>query len=69
MVWITRKRVCSNCGGTELTRYHRSFWMRLFPRSQYLRCRQCRSTILLLPGDESAGDAALPDDRGTGDGG
>jgi hypothetical protein len=46
--WITRKRVCPTCGGTELTRYHRRFWMRFFKGSQMLRCRQCRSTILLL---------------------
>lgn len=50
MAWITRKRVCHVCGGTELTRYHRSFWMRLFRGSQLLRCRQCRSTILLTRG-------------------
>jgi hypothetical protein len=36
------------CGCAELTRYHRSLWMRLFKGSQLLRCRQCRSTILLL---------------------
>ena len=33
-------------------RYHRSFWMRFFSGSQYLRCRHCRSTILLLRGYE-----------------
>ena len=48
MAWITRKKVCRTCGGTDLTRYHRHFWMRLFRGSQLLRCRQCRSTILLL---------------------
>ena len=49
MARITRKRVCNTCGGSELTRYHRRLWMRLFRDSQFLRCRQCRSTILLLP--------------------
>ncbi len=48
MSWITRKRICRSCGSTELTRYHRAYWMRLFKGSQLLRCRQCRSTILLL---------------------
>jgi len=48
MAWITRNRVCRTCGGSELTRYHRSVWMRLFKGSQLLRCRQCRSTILWL---------------------
>lgn len=48
MAWITRKRECNVCGCTEMTRYHRSFWMRVFRGSQLLRCRQCRSTILLL---------------------
>ena len=57
MPWITRKRVCKNCGSTELTRYHRSFWMKLFRGSQFLRCRQCRSTILLLRGER---DEQLP---------
>ena len=48
MAWITRKRVCRSCGSTDMTRYHRAYWMRLFKGSQLLRCRQCRSTILLL---------------------
>ena len=48
MAWITRKRVCQVCGCEDLTRYHRSFWMRIFRGSQLLRCRQCRATILLL---------------------
>ena len=48
MAWITRKRVCRTCGNTDMTRYHRTYWMRLFRGSQLLRCRQCRSTILLL---------------------
>lgn len=48
MAWITRKRVCKSCGSEELTRYHRKAWMRFFKGSQFLRCRQCRSTILLL---------------------
>lgn len=48
MAWITRKRVCHNCGSADLTRYHRKGWMRLFRGSQLLRCRQCRSSILLL---------------------
>lgn len=55
MAWITRKKVCRTCGGTELTRYHRRFWMRWFKGSQLLRCRQCRSTILLLR-DNAGGD-------------
>lgn len=57
MAWITRKRVCRSCGGAELTRYHRSGWMRLFRGSQLLRCRQCRSTILLLRESEPVEDA------------
>ena len=48
MAWITRKRVCHSCGSTDMTRYHRSLWMRLFRGSRLLRCRQCRSTILWL---------------------
>ena len=48
MAWLTRTRACRTCGGTELTRYHRKRWMRLFKGSKLLRCRQCRSTILLL---------------------
>lgn len=61
MGWITYKRVCRTCGSADLTRYHRSFWMRLFKGSQLLRCRQCRSTILLLrrpgeTGETSAGE-------------
>lgn len=55
MAWITHKRICRTCGSTDLTRYHRSFWMRLFKGSQLLRCRQCRSTILLLRDDGGAG--------------
>jgi hypothetical protein len=62
MVWITRHRVCRSCGCTELTRYHRSFWMRLFSGSQFLRCRQCRATILLLRGKEGADDNELSDE-------
>lgn len=62
MVWLTRKRVCRACGGTELTRYHRRPWMRLFRRSQFLRCRQCRSTILLLRRKDGADDPNLADE-------
>jgi hypothetical protein len=62
MAWITRKKRCHYCGGSELTRYHRSFWMRLFRGSQLLRCRQCRSSILLLRdtggGDDSSAEEA-----------
>jgi hypothetical protein len=54
VTWITRNRVCRTCGSTDLTRYHRKGWMRLFRGSQLLRCRQCRSTILLLPGAVTA---------------
>jgi hypothetical protein len=64
MVWITRKRVCKTCGCTELTRYHRAFWMRLFRGSQYLRCRQCRSTFLLLRDKDPVGGAG-PDTHKT----
>jgi hypothetical protein len=60
MTWITRKRVCRICGGSELTRYHRSLWMRLFKRSQLLRCRQCRSTLLWLS-DAQRGEDVSPD--------
>ena len=63
MVWLTRKRVCKECGGTELTRYRRRLWMRLFRGSQYLRCRQCRSTILLLrPGLDEDDQLGVIDD-------
>jgi len=48
MAWITRNKVCRTCGGSDLTRYPRSVWMRLLKGSQLLRCRQCRSTILWL---------------------
>ena len=58
MAWITRKRVCHSCGATELTRYHRVFWMRWCKGSQLLRCRQCRSTILLLRGGDVAEEAS-----------
>ena len=62
MAWITRKKICHTCGGNDLTRYHRSFWMRLFKGSQLLRCRQCRSSILLLrdtgAADESSAEEA-----------
>ena len=61
MAWITRNKRCNNCGGSELTRYHRSLWMRLFRGSQLLRCRQCRSTILLLR-DPRAGDQSSPEE-------
>ena len=54
MAWITRKRTCKSCGSDELTRYHRSLWMRIFKGSQLLRCRQCRSSILLLRNAEVA---------------
>lgn len=56
MARITSKRVCHVCGGTDFTRYHRSFWMRFLKGSQFLRCRQCRSTILLLRSDRPAVD-------------
>jgi hypothetical protein len=49
MAWITHTRECRSCGSTDFMRYHRKRWMRLFKGSQFLRCRQCRSTILLLP--------------------
>jgi hypothetical protein len=62
MVWVTRKRLCKDCGGTEMTRYHRSFWMRLFRGSQFLRCRQCRSTILLLRSQGAADEPGITDD-------
>lgn len=62
MIWLTRKRVCKACGGTELSRYHRRFWMRLFRGSQFLRCRQCRSTILLLRPKDAAGESGLIDE-------
>lgn len=48
MTWITRKRKCPTCGGNDFYRYHRSFWMRLFPGSILLRCRICRTRILML---------------------
>ena len=57
MARITRKRVCHTCGGSNLTRYHRSLWMRMFRGSQLLRCRQCRSTILLLRDARAVEDA------------
>lgn len=57
MAWITRKRICHTCGGRQLTRYHRHLWMRLFRGSQLLRCRQCRSTILLLRDSRTLEDA------------
>lgn len=56
MAWISKKRVCHACGCNELTRYHRSLWMRLFRGSQLLRCRQCRSTVLLLRGGDQSTD-------------
>ena len=62
MAWITRNRRCHECGGTELTRYRRSLWMRLFKGSQLLRCRQCRSTILLLRNSRSGGDESPPEE-------
>lgn len=49
MAWITHTRECRSCGSTDFMRYRRKIWMRLFKGSQFLRCRQCRSTILLLP--------------------
>lgn len=54
MAWITRKRACRACGCTDMTRYHRGFWMKIFRGSQLLRCRQCRSTILLLRNPHAA---------------
>jgi hypothetical protein len=45
-----------------MTRYHRSFWMRLFRGSQFLRCRQCRSSILLLRGRGSDDDPSVSDE-------
>ena len=63
MAWLTRKRVCKECGGKELTRYRRALWMRLFRGSQYLRCRQCRATMLLLRGRlENDEEPAVTDD-------
>lgn len=44
-----------------MTRYHRTFWMRLFKGSQLLRCRQCRSTILLMRGAVDAADEPTQD--------
>lgn len=59
MTWITRKRKCPACGGNDFYRYHRSLWMRLFSGSQLLRCRICRSRILLLRQKRAvSGDAA-----------
>ena len=64
LAWITHKKVCRTCGGTELTRYHRRFWMRWLKGSQLLRCRQCRSTILLLRDTGgTAGDEQSTADR------
>lgn len=65
MTWITRKRVCHTCGGTDMTRYHRSLWMRVFKGSQLLRCRQCRSTILLMRGGVDVADEATPSQPGS----
>lgn len=62
MAWITRRRVCRSCGSNDLTRYHRRGWMRLFRGSQLLRCRVCRSTILLLRDPDSVEDD-VPDPR------
>ena len=62
MAWITRTKVCRSCGSTDMTRYHRSLWMRLFKGSQLLRCRQCRSTILLLR-DAQGSDESSPERR------
>jgi hypothetical protein len=36
--------------------------MRLFRGSQFLRCRQCRSTILLLRERDSGGNPGLSDE-------
>ena len=63
MAWITRTRACHTCGSTELTRYHRTAWMRLFKGSQLLRCRLCRSTILLLRGKERLADQPSGSER------
>ena len=61
LAWITRRKVCQSCGCGELTRYHRSFWMRLFKGSQLLRCRQCRSTILWL-GESGGNQESSPEE-------
>ena len=56
MAWITRKKVCPSCGGSDFFRYHRKLWMRFFSGSQFMRCRTCRASILLLrhKGDSGA---------------
>ena len=63
MAWITRTRACHTCGGTELTRYHRKAWMRLFKGSQLLRCRLCRSSILLLRSGDDVVDEPSGSER------
>ena len=63
MAWITHTRACHTCGSTELTRYHRAAWMRLFRGSQLLRCRLCRSSILLLRGRQGPADEPSGSER------
>lgn len=48
MAVITHKKRCPSCGNTDLTRKHRSLWMRWFKRSRLYQCRRCRAKIVLL---------------------
>ena len=59
MARITRKRRCPTCGLNDFMRYHRRFWMRMFSGSQLLKCRHCRSTILLLRDPRSIDKSAV----------
>jgi len=63
MAWITRKKVCPSCGGDDFYRYHRKLWMRFFSGSQRMRCRVCRTTILLLRDQRSSADTADTPDQ------
>jgi hypothetical protein len=45
---LIKAKRCPTCGGDDFTRRHRTPWMRLFRRSQFFVCRQCRTPLLLL---------------------
>jgi len=50
---ITHKKVCPGCGGDDLSRIHRKFWMRWLKGSRLFVCRHCRTRILLLRQEQS----------------
>jgi uncharacterized protein with PIN domain len=47
-IYLSFKKRCPKCKGTELTRIPRHKWMRYIPHSKLYECNFCRADVLVL---------------------